>query len=234
MKQKIVCVAGFGDNGSMFESLLTTVFAERYVILPFNLPGFGAPPLSEAVTLEVLANPVASYCAAEKATYILAHSVSSIIATLAARQPSSPIETILSLEGNLTAEDAYFSGTASHYADPLSFFNAFIARLDTMAADQPIISRYRNAVAKAHPRSLWELGKDAFRYSENHVPGEELIRSAKAVYVYNPQNIPLTSKEWLNKSELPKIELEGASHWPSVDQPEMLSEKLLAAISLVG
>ena len=234
MKQKIVCVAGFGDNGSLFEPLLTTALATEYTLLPFNLPGFGAPPLAGMVTLERMATSLQEYCTSEHATIVLAHSVASIITSLAAQQPSSSIQVILSLEGNLTSEDAYFSGTASNYPDPLSFRTAFLERLDERVPEQPIIARYRAVVATSDPQALWELGNDAFRFSQKHVPGLVLMQAAQAVYVYNPINLPPTSIKWLSTHALPQVVLEGASHWPSIDQPDLLATKLQEAISLVS
>ena len=233
MKQKIVCVAGFGDDGSMFEALQNTSLALEYTIVPYCLPGFGAPPLNEVVTLERLAQALVRYCSSENARIVVAHSVSSIIATLAARQAFSSIDVILSLEGNLTPEDAYFSGTASNYDDPFAFRTAFLDRLNQMATVQPIVARYQSVVATADPQSLWELGNEAFRFSQDHVPGDELVRAAKAVYLYNPGNLPAPSIAWLSENELPGIILEDASHWPSVDQPDLLSAKLLEAISRI-
>ena len=50
-----------------------------------------------------------------------------------------------------------------------------------MAKSQPLIEHYRSVVASADPQSLWELGIDAFRFSEEHVPGDALVRAAKVV-----------------------------------------------------
>ena len=234
MKQKIVCVAGFGDDASMFEPLLATALSREYHILPYSLPGFGSPSLNGSHTLERLAVSLAAFCSSEEARIVLAHSVASIIATLAAQQPASPIEIVLSLEGNLTPEDAYFSGTASKYDDPIAFQSAFLARLDEMAISQPIIARYRSVVARASPQALWELGNDAFRFSQKQIPGEELMRAANVVYLYNLENLPSASIAWLNDSEIPRIKLEGATHWASVDQPNLLASKLQEAISLIA
>ncbi len=70
---------------------------------------------------------------AERTAVVIAHSVASVIASLAARHPDSGIHTIISLEGNLTAADAYFSGMAADYENPIAFHDAFLVRLDEMA-----------------------------------------------------------------------------------------------------
>ena len=230
----VLFIAGFGDNASMFEGLADTGIAKDYRLRPFNLPGFGAPSLSGETTLDVLAQIVAERSKEIGAGIIVAHSVASIIASLAAEKPGCPLTTILSLEGNITAEDAYFSGTAADYDDPAAFRIAFLDRLEEMSQTAPIIERYRQAVSEADPVALWQLGADARRFSAMHVPGEVLQSAAKAVYLYNPENCPRSTLEWLEENPMDRIVLENATHWPSVDQPDLLADKIVQALRFIG
>ncbi|AXT25546.1 alpha/beta hydrolase [Ruegeria sp. AD91A] len=227
----ILCIGGFGDNASMFEGLADTHIAENYRLLPFNLPGFGAPPLSGRTTLSALAQFVADRANECEAEIILAHSVASIIASLAAGKPGCSLTTILSLEENITADDAYFSGTAADYDDPASFRRAFLDRLDEMSTTAPIIHRYRQAVSEANPVALWQLGADARRFSAKYEPGMVLQNAAMVTYLYNPENCPKTTIEWLSENPMDRIVLDNATHWASVDQPELLADKILLALS---
>lgn len=175
-------------------------------------------------TLQSLADCVHRQAKEQTASVIVAHSVASIIASLAAARPDSSISQIVSLEGNLTEEDAYFSGTAADYDEPYAFRHAFLARLHEMARNDQIIERYRKIVEKADPKALWQLGCDARAFSNTHVPGEILMRSAKVSYIYNPENCPENSLAWLAENALPSTILPDASHWPSIDQPGQLAE----------
>ncbi len=230
----MVCIAGFGDNGSMFRPLLTADLANRITILPLDLPGFGKAPLQGETTLESLAQVVDTEVRALGAEVVLAHSVASIIASLAASNTDSPIRTLFSLEGNLTAEDAYFSGSAADHSSAESFRAAFLQRLDELAEDQQIVARYRVEVAKADPLALWQLGCDAHRFSEQHVPGEILVKSAETVYFYNPANLPKTSLDWLISHDVRRVCLDNATHWASVDQSAQLAEKLAVELTAAG
>lgn len=226
----ILMIAGFGDNAGMFDGLRTTRLADQYQLVPLNLPGFGAPALQTETTLDALGSFVAK-CAEEiEADIILAHSVASIIACLAAGRPGTPLKTLLSLEGNLTADDAYFSGTAADFADPDSFRAAFLKRLKEMGKSNPILNRYHDATTSADPMALWQLGCDARRISASTIPGEMFDAFDSAVYFFNPDNCPTSSLEWLEKNELSAVRLPGASHWASIDQPEVLSEAILDAL----
>ena len=230
----VICIAGFGDNASMFEPLLTGPGTYDLKFQPINLPGFGAPPLPQSSTsLSALADVVVDAARAHGAETVLAHSVASIIATLAAERLGSPIKTILSLEGNLTPEDAYFSGTAANFASPEEFLPVFLTRLDEMATDDKIIARYRDVVKTADPKALWELGCDAHAFSQKASPGDRLQRSANIAYLYNPANVPQASLDWLARSNMPRYELPGASHWASLDQPEALYQAISSALGAV-
>lgn len=230
----MLMVAGFGDDASMFAPVLNTELAEKFHLLPLNLPGFGAPPLPAPTTLEQLADVVANAAREYDAELIMAHSVASITASLAARRNDCPIRTIVSLEGNITAEDAYFSGAAADYDGPEAFRVAFLARLDVMAVKSPIIRRYRNVVSHADPRTLWELGCDARAFSNSKRPGEVLRAAAEVLYLYNPDNCPQETLDWLSHNPIRRAVLTNASHWASVDQPHLLSDRILAAFLAGG
>ena len=228
-KTTMLLLAGFGDNASMFDALPDTELAERFEVMPLDLPGFGRAAAGET-SLSSLAGFVAEKAVETGAEIVVAHSVASIVASLAARRPGCPLKTILSLEGNLTADDAYFSGTAADYDSPAAFRAAFLARLDRMAETSPEIARYRREVAQADPRALWELGRDARRFSERYHPGEILRDAAAAVYLYNPDNCPETTLAWLRDHDLPRLLLDNATHWKSVSQPRELARKIGQAL----
>ena len=119
--ETILLLAGFGDDASMYAGLLETPAAARYRLRPIDLPGFGAPALAGVTSLASLADFVAEQARAAEARIVVAHSLASVVASLAASRPGSPITRIVSLEGNLTPDDAYFSGTAADYQDPQAF-----------------------------------------------------------------------------------------------------------------
>lgn len=227
----MLLIAGFGDDSSMFTGLSETSLVNAYDLIAIDLPGFGAPGSNAETTLDSLGKYISAKATEFAAEVVVAHSVASIIASLAANEPDSPITTILSLEGNITADDAYFSGTAAGYDDPNAFKSAFLARLKKMSESQPIIKRYHSVVSKADPIALWQLGSDAHRFSSKQVPGELLISSANATYFYNPDNCPQSTLEWLKKNPIEKITLDHATHWVSVSEPNLLSEKILSVMA---
>ena len=231
--EKMLCIAGFGDDSSMFDALTGPALSSSVDVVQFDLPGFGAPAFSRRpTTLNAVAEVVDAKARRIGAHIVLAHSVASIIASLAALRAGSPIQMILSLEGNLTAEDAYFSGTAANYDTPFAFRDAFLERLSNLADEKgDIVARYREVVSRADPKALWQLGRDAYEFSQKCVPGDLLARSADVTYLYNPENLPTPSLRWLDEHDMRRIQLEIASHWASVDCPDLLAEAIKTALS---
>ena len=231
----ILLIAGFGDGPSAYAPLVHSALVKRYRPVPVDLPGFaGTAPFEGPTTLERLAGVVDRAAEREGARAVIAHSAASIIASLAARRSPTKIEIILSLEGNLVAEDAYFSGTAADYGSASEFKAAFLARIDEMAEDQPALSRYRSVVATANARALWELGCDVRRFSAQQVPGDVLLETPHVWYLYNPANCPEASLEWLSRNAIRAVQLEGAGHWAAMDQPDTVAAVSLRALEEIG
>ena len=229
----VVCVAGFADHGGMFEPLGPTALGRRFSLVGVDLPGTGqSPPMEGALALQAAAQVVADVVTAERASILVGHSVGSIVASLAALRPASPVDTVVSIEGNLTAADAYFSGSAAGYGNASAFHLAFLERLDRMANGDPTLRRYRDQVAAADPQSIWELGCDTYAWSRTNHPGEVLLAAAENVrYLYNPANMPPESVEWLHVQPVNTVRLDGASHWKMVDQTDLMASKLLEALA---
>jgi len=230
----ILFIPGFGDDSSMFIPLADTELAYRHRLVMVDLPGFGnAAPLKGSTTLGALAGVVHDLAGKEQVRAVVAHSVASIIASLAARRSQSCIDTIISLEGNLTVDDAYYSGMAAEFDNAVDFHRSFLARLDELAKSQQIFARYRLIVAKANPVAMWELGCDARRFSATYVPGDVLAETSRVCYLYNPVNCPKASLEWLQNHPIPKLQMDGPTHWASVDQPRLVARKILEALNLL-
>ncbi len=233
MGEAIVLVAGFADHGGMFELLGSTELGRRFALHAVDLPGTGSSTtLDQPLTLDRAAALVADVVSQTSAQTIVGHSVGSIVASLAADTPGSSIDTVISIEGNLTPADAYFSGSAAQYESPDTFHAAFLARLAERAADDEVVRRYRDQAAIADPTSIWEMGSDTHRFSHEQSAGELLARCAKRVhYLYNPDNTPDDSIQWLRDHDLAATILEGTTHWPTVDQPDLVATKILDCLA---
>jgi pimeloyl-ACP methyl ester carboxylesterase len=223
----------------MFEPLADTVVSHRFHLVMPDLPGFGASPVRPSVMslaqhAEVIARLVEGGWGSQAAgtAVVVGHSVGSIVASLAARMLTMQGRRVqvVSLEGNLTAADAYFSGTAADYDDPVQFKAAFLERLRSLAISDPIVDGYRGRVMAADPEALWRMGRDARRVSDLSPPGTILESLTPIpVHIYNPANYCSRSLRWLDRSALRAVAMRGVSHWATIDAPERVASELVRA-----
>lgn len=225
-----VCIPAFGDDSGVYEPLVRTPLIERFRLVLTELPGFGgAEPLPGPTTLEALAAYVADLARRESAAVLIAHSLASVTASLAARRAPDVIKAIVSLEGNLTPADAYHSGTAADFDDADAFKAAFLKRLDGIGLTDAGIPRFRRAVERADPAALWGLGRDARAFSRAHEPGAVLLERARVVYLYDENNTPPQTLAWIAAHKIDARRLDGVSHWMACEQPETTAAAILAA-----
>ncbi len=164
------------------------------------------------------------------ATIIVAHSIASVIALVAAGVTNSPLSTIVSLEGSITLDDTFFAQTAADFDDPYTFRTVFLHRLDVLAACKPAFSRYRRAAELADPVALWELGIDVRRFFMTQEPSELFSTSTRVRYLYDPRNCSDSTLKWLETSAAECIVLDDETHCVCADQPDYVARKILEAL----
>lgn len=225
-----VCVPAFGDDSGAYLPLAGTSVIERFRLVLTELPGFGGTePLTGPTTLEALSAYVAVLAERENAEIVMAHSVGSITASLAARRAGGLIKTIISLEGNLTPADAYYSGAAADFSDAEDFKATFLKRLEAIQRDDAGVARFRKAVARADATALWRLGCDARSFSDKADPGAVLCESARVIYLYDPDNTPPQTQQWIAAHDIEAHKLDGVSHWMMCEQPAMTAAAIIRA-----
>jgi len=114
--RKLLCLHGFADSGLMFLPLSETALPNYFELLLIDLPGFGVSPSKPGIALirdytRAVAKlaPVISH---RESVGLIGHSIVSAIAVDASELLSPPPIGVFSIEGNLTRDDAYFTGKA--------------------------------------------------------------------------------------------------------------------------
>jgi pimeloyl-ACP methyl ester carboxylesterase len=214
---------GFAGCGLADLPLFDTSLAERYRLVVVDLAGFGASPRQDDVlTIAQHAEAVATFARSLRAARpigLIAHSVGSMIAVEAAALLGALFGGLFSIEGNLTADAAYFSGRAADFDDPVLFKQRFLDDIWNLAQTREILRRYYAAAVLADPTAMWALGRDARRLSINDAPGRAYRCVRPSLYYWSPANTAETTSHWVAQSDLDQLQLANASHWPTVDQP---------------
>lgn len=225
----LLFIHAFGDCGLAFTPLFDTSLTESFRLVAVDLPGFGASPrrddvLSIAQNAEAIAT-LGRSLPSSGPIGLVGHSVGSIIAVEAASRLGERFGGLFSIEGNLTAEDAYFSGRAADFDDPSAFKRRFLDDLWTIAQAQPILRRFHGAVTMVDAVVMWSLGRDARRLSVGDTPGQAYLRVQPSLYYWSPDNTPESTREWIARSGIARRQFDG-SHWPMVDQPDAAAQAI--------
>jgi pimeloyl-ACP methyl ester carboxylesterase len=231
----LLFVHAMADCGLAFTPLFATPLAETFRLVVVDLPGFGASPRHDDVlTISQHADAVATLARSLFSSGpigLVAHSVGSMIAVKAASRLGDRFGGLFSIEGNLTAEDAYFSGQAADFDDPHAFKQYFLDQLWNMAQAQPILRRFHGTATLADPVAMWTLGRDARRLSIGDAPGQAYLRIRPSLYYWSALSTVESTRDWIAASGMGHQQFTDASHWPTIDQPAVTARAIQSFFS---
>lgn len=222
---KLICLHGFGDNSHMFVPLADTHLVKQFELVAVDLPGFGASPRNPSVnSIEEFAKSMvdlASFVSPGQAVGLIAHSVASVIAVAMVEMMTIAPLSVFSIEGNLTAADAYFSGQAADWDSASAFKNAFAEQIWDSSKESEDLRRYFGGVVMADADAMWALGKDARRVSTNDAVGKAFqALEIPTLYYWNSKTTTASTREFIAEHSLNNQQYEAESHWPTVASPD--------------
>jgi len=211
----------FADSHLSFRDSCAHLTSERIRVFLFDLPGHGAsPPRPQGLTVEEAVRASAGLVrklSASRRVAFVAHSMAGIIATRVAQTLRPSPALIISVEGNLTLADAYLSGRAADFDDPVRFYESFRSRIREMAKLDDALHRYSCSVAFADPTTLWTLGRSVLDYP---APGADYLNvPCPSIYYWDPLTTTADSKSFLAEHDVRNRETTGVGHWPMVTSP---------------
>jgi pimeloyl-ACP methyl ester carboxylesterase len=217
-------IHGFGESGLSLRPFFTTPLAKSFGLFVPDLPGFGAsPPLQGVTSIDRLADVVTDLIGRrtpEGPLGLVGHSLGSAVAVRVAQRLGARVVGLLSLEGNLTEADAYFSGRAALFDEPEPFKAALEQHVWGLAQENQTFRRYFANLALSDPRALWQLGLDVARSSRGHALGEEYRKlSCPSLYCWSASSASEVTQRYLRKHRIAEQRYEGAGHWPMVESP---------------
>jgi rhodanese-related sulfurtransferase/uridine phosphorylase len=162
---KLILLHAFADSGLAFIPLFATPLASRFRLVAVDLAGFGASPAQDDVRTiidHVIAIAKLVECLPGGGPVgLVAHSVASMIAVEAVTRLRGRFAGLFSIEGNLTADDAYLSGRAAGFDDPVSFKARFLDDIWTMAQEQLPLRRFFASAILADPTAMVSMTSPA-------------------------------------------------------------------------
>jgi pimeloyl-ACP methyl ester carboxylesterase len=228
----LVCVPGFADSAVSWWPLADALMVHHEVAV-LDLPGFGAAPapgfdVTVAALAEMIAEIVRSRWAGPVA--LVGHSLGAALAVRAAQQLPEQCAAVVSIEGNLTAQDGYFSGQATRHNDPHTFKRVFADQVRRLVEDGQAPACYADSVAAADPRSMYTLGRDATTNGAADGFGQEFAAlRCPTVYLWSRTTTPPPTQDYLRDHHLPHHRLTIEHHWPWTIRADSVADLVHAA-----
>lgn len=228
----LLLIHALADCGLAYTPLFATPLAKDFRLIAVDLPGCGASPrkddvLTIAQHAEALAALARSFSGSGPIG-LVGHSVGSMIAVEVAQHLGERFGGLFSIEGNLTAQDAYFSGRAADFEDPNALKKRFLSDLWNMGQEKPILRRFHAMAMMADARAMWSLGRDARRLSVGDAPGQAYLGVRPSLYYWSAKSTMPATRDWITHSGLVHQEFNDASHWPMIDQPTATAQAIQA------
>ncbi len=215
-------IPGFADSGSAFLPLLQSEFTSKCTLVAPDLPGFGASPAVHKIwTISSLARCLKQLINEDKSIKtvgLVGHSSGSLIAVKLARMLGEKCLGVVSIEGNLTRADAYFSGKAVNYESPEEFKSVFVNRIIAKAATDNVLQHYISSLLQANAETMWRFGRNVYNSSRTRSPGLEFLSLPQPhLYYWCKDNTPEDTQAFIKRNSVPQKQFRNASHWPMVD-----------------
>ncbi|MGI9462690.1 MAG: alpha/beta fold hydrolase [Aestuariivirgaceae bacterium] len=220
----LVFFHAFGDTGHCYQEVFSSDLSERYRLIAVDLWGFGASPARDDVrTLAEFSRALERFVleiSSGKSAGLIGHSIAGSMAVEVAARLGEKIAGVFSIEGNLTPDDAMFTGKASDFDDPDEFKKCFLNDIWKMGQSSEALRHYYAGARMGDPQTMWHLGRDARRVSEGNRLGEAFRDlSRPAMYYWSKASTPTATQEWIGQSCIANEVYIDAGHWPMVEQP---------------
>jgi len=224
----VVGLPGFTDSVASWRPLVD-VLARRLGTAVIELPGLSHPiPRPDSSSLDQFADRIARVVGHRWSApvVLVGHSLGSVLAVRAAHRLAGQCEAIVSIEGNLTADDAFFTGQAAGFDDAEAFKAHLAGQARRLAAEGRAPASFADSIGAADAHTVWTLGREVAECGTGVRFGEELRRApCRTLYLWSARTAAPASQEFLH--HLTHEELGLGHHWPWLVDAERVAERIV-------
>ncbi|MBN1455215.1 MAG: alpha/beta hydrolase [Methanomicrobia archaeon] len=221
----VVFLHGLGCSKRDFQAAFEYPALMDYTLLTFDLPGCGDSPYPETLTLNmddlveithlvIAALPV-------KDIVLVGHSMGGLVALLYTERFRNNVRGFINVEGNLSAEDCFFSRLVVQ-ADFAEFTRTVFPELKDRLkhAENRGFREYAADLEKADNKAYYDYSPSLIEYSDT---GDLLERycalDVPKLFVYGAENRALSYLPRLTERGCALVEIPTSNHFPFHDNP---------------
>lgn len=218
-------IHGFCCSGHLYDNVFDSVLCDDFSIHMPDFPGFGAsPPASPPHTVADSARLLSGLIrrvGGDGPVFLLSHSLGGIVGTKAAMELGGIVKGYVSVEGNLTRQDAFVTGLSADFNDAGAFYEHLTQMFLPMVQNDPSLRRFVAGFLSADPDSVLVWGKSCAEATGETAAGDEFrALPIPTLFVWGEKSLPEMSREYIERHCMNHLPFPNAGHNVMVDEPE--------------
>jgi pimeloyl-ACP methyl ester carboxylesterase len=127
----------------------------------------------------------------------------------------------VSVEGNLTREDAFLTGMSRDFDDAGDFYDHLAKMFLPMTQADPSLRRFTAGFLSADPESVLAWGRSCAEATGETKAGDEFRGlDIPTLFVWGEKSLPEMSREYIERHKMNTLSFPDAGHNVMVDDPE--------------
>ncbi len=227
-RQSIWFLHGFADSGLAYLEAFDSPIANNFNIYVVDLPGFGASPINHDFLSikghsELVTGIIKDETNEQQKVNLVAHSLGGLIGTWVCQNLSDMVNYYVSIEGNLTEADSYFSSKPLDYSTPIEFSRAFNKDIFKLAEKEERYKRYYSSLRFANPEGMRNWSITSQEFNRNNNCGLEFnALECNKIYLWGDKDTPKETQEFINRQKVPNKLYPSIGHWHMIENTEAL------------
>lgn len=224
-----------GDSHLTFRHVFASSLLACARVFVYDPPGHGAsPPRPKGLTLAQAArlwSDLIRRFSRSRPVALVGHSMAGVIASHAAARLRRAPAMVIGVEANLTPADAYFTGLAARFDEPVAFYTTLRSRVLQVARKDAGAGRFACSLEFADPMTLWTLGRSVFSESD---PGDAFRRlRCPKMHYWDRAGTSKDARDYIARHRLPNRSLSSMGHWPMSTAPAEFYAAIAADVAAV-
>ncbi len=229
----ILYIHGLGESGLCFEQLMADERLAHWRHLAVDLEGYGKSAwAAEPLSLDQHAETLGRLIEQPDLLVVLGHSMGGVIGTRLCQRLGAGVSGFINVEGNISLPDCGYSGRAVKFSLDEWLAGGFGRVLDAIYAHEGESTEVRRAygasILMCDPRTYHRNSQQLVEVSSAETGARSLADlEAKVIYIHgSPRGTCERSLELLDQAGIDKIRIDGAGHWPFLDQHDVFVETM--------